>query len=282
MNNKEEVFIPFNAKKAERIFMAISAHQDDIEIMATDGILKAFDSENLGFVAVVTTDGAGSARSGIYEKYTNDKMMEIRKEEQKKAAIIGNYSALHLLNYTSKQVKDNDDEEIVAQYMYLIKKYRPEVIYTHNPADKHDTHVGVITKVLAAIRKLSQDLRPEKLYGCEVWRDLDWVLDDDKVVFDVSGHENLSASLLGVFDSQIAGGKRYDLATSGRRLANATYSASHEVDTIKSIAYALDLSPLMRNNQTLQEYVSIKINNLHNDVMDRLKRIDVNHEKHED
>ena len=63
-----------------------------------------------------------------------------------------------------------------------------------------------------------------------MWRDLDWLMDADKVVFDVSAHENLQAALLGVFDSQICGGKRYDLATMGRRRANATYFASHGVD----------------------------------------------------
>jgi hypothetical protein len=38
------------------------------------------------------------------------------------------------------------------------------------------------------------------------------MIDEDKVVLDVSAHENLQAALLGVFDSQICGGKRYDLA----------------------------------------------------------------------
>jgi len=39
--------------------------------------------------------------------------------------------------------------------------------------------------------------------------------------------ENLQFALLGVFESQIAGGKRYDLALMGRRRANATYFESH-------------------------------------------------------
>ncbi len=39
--------------------------------------------------------------------------------------------------------------------------------------------------------------------------------DEDKVAFDLSAQENLQMALLGVFDSQISGGKRYDLATMG-------------------------------------------------------------------
>ena len=77
--------------------------------------------------------------------------------------------------------------------------------------------------------------RPAQLYGCEVWRDLDWMLDEEKVVFDLSAHESLQAALLGVFDSQICGGKRYDLATQGRRRAHATYAASHGTDEATSL-----------------------------------------------
>jgi hypothetical protein len=86
------------------------------------------------------------------------------------------------------------------------------------------------------------------VYGCEVWRDLDWPTDADKVAFDLSAHENLQASLVGIFDSQICGGKRYDLATQGRRRAHATYAASHGTDTATAVTYALDLSPLIADS----------------------------------
>jgi hypothetical protein len=59
--------------------------------------------------------------------------------------------------------------------------------------------------------------------GCEVWRNLDWLLDEDKQGLPVDDRPNLAAALSGVFDSQISGGKRYDLAVQGRRLANATF-----------------------------------------------------------
>ena len=69
--------------------------------------------------------------------------------------------------------------------------------------------------------------------------------DTNKVAFDVSAHENLAAAVLGVYDSQIAGGKRYDLATAGRRLAHATFSESHTVDGAAALIYAMDLTPLV-------------------------------------
>lgn len=129
----------------------------------------------------------------------------------------------------------------------LIRAARAEAVYTHNPADKHDTHVAVALRVIAAIRSLPKEFQPKRLYGCEVWRDLDWMVDADKVGFDVSAHENLQSALLGVFDSQISGGKRYDLATLGRRRAHATYFASHATDVTTGLNFGMDLTPLIQD-----------------------------------
>ncbi len=279
LNNKNaEWFVPDgeNIEKALKrtTHLAISAHQDDVEIMAYDGIVKCFGNDTNWFSAVIVTNGAGSARNGIYADYTDEDMQKIRKVEQKKAAYIGDYSALALLDYSSAQVKSAGCREIVEELKNIISQSGAEVIYTHNLADKHDTHLGVVTKVINAIRELPKEQRPKKLYGCEVWRNLDWVLDNQKVVFDVSAHPNLSAALVGVFDSQIAGGKRYDLATSGRRLANATYSASHTVDESDALSYAIDLTPLIEDESlSILEYIKGYIRSFEEDVTSKLNKV---------
>ncbi len=274
-NKNAEWFIPdgmdIDSGIERTTHLAIAAHQDDIEIMAYDGIVKCFGNDKNWFGAIVVTNGAGSARNGIYADYSDEAMQEIRRVEQKKAAYVGEYSALALLDYTSAQVKSAGSREIIEELKDIIQKAGAEVIYTHNPADKHDTHLGVVTKVIQAIRELPNEQRPKKLYGCEVWRNLDWVMDAQKVVFDVSAHPNLSAALVGVFDSQIAGGKRYDLATSGRRLANATYSASHSVDQSDALSYAIDLTPLIEDDSmSIVEYIRGYIRNFEEDVINKL------------
>lgn len=276
-NNGAEFFIPDNKPVEEAInrttHMAISAHQDDIEFMAYDGILRCFGSSKEWFYAVVVTNGAGSPRSGLYADYTDEKMQEIRKSEQKKAAFVGEYGAVSLLNYPSSVVKDPKNDDVVEELKALITTANPKVIYTHNLADKHETHVSVVGKVIRAIRELPENLRPEALYGCEVWRNLDWVNDDEKVVFDVSEHSNIAASINEVFDSQIAGGKRYDLAVAGRRLANATFSASHGVDTSTALIYGMDLTPLIKDvNLDINEFVQGYINRFGKDVADKLMK----------
>jgi LmbE family N-acetylglucosaminyl deacetylase len=276
-NQGAEIFIsdqaPLDEAFQRTTHLAIAAHQDDIEIMAYDGILKCFGSHDQWFTAIVVTNGSGSPRDGFYAHYSDAAMQKVRKQEQKKAAFIGGYSALALLDYPSAAVKDPHDAEIVRELKQLIAITRPKIIYTHNLADKHDTHVGVVLKVIRALRELPADVRPERLFGCEVWRNLDWVNDAEKVVFDVSAHPNLGAALLEVFDSQVAGGKRYDRATAGRRIANATYAASHGTDQAAAVIYGMDLTPLIKDAQLdITEYVLGYINRFGQDVVGRIEK----------
>jgi hypothetical protein len=89
----------------------------------------------------------------------------------------------------------------------------------------------------------------------------------------VEGHENLQNALLGVFDSQIAGGKRYDLATMGRRKAHATYSESHGVDGAAGLVWGMDLTALMHDDSAPVERVVDLIKRFESDVRDRLTRM---------
>lgn len=275
-----EFFIPdgkaFEEAAKRTTHLAIVAHQDDIEIMAYDGILKCFGREDMWFSGAVVTNGAGSPRDGLYSSYTDLEMQKVRKLEQKKAAFVGEYGILALMNYSSSEVKDPNNAGLVKELAELITDTKPQVIYTHNPADKHDTHVGVAMRIIAAIRSLPPEYRPEKLFGCEVWRNLDWVNDEEKVAFDVSAHPNLAGALVEVFDSQICGGKRYDLATQGRRLANATYAASHGVDVTSSLIYGIDLTELITGKGceiNISEYIRGFISRFEKDVTDRIEKL---------
>lgn len=225
--------------------LAVSAHQDDIEFMAYDGILKCCRNPEWHFTAVVLTDGAGSPRNGRYADYTDEEMKRVRREEQKKAAVTGGYNAQIFLDLPSARIKDPSDKTAVESLKEIIAKTEPQYIYTHNIADKHDTHIAAALRLVQALREL--DYIPEAFYGCEVWRGLDWVNDDEKIVFDVGGSDDLAAALLSAFDSQIAGGKRYDLAVMGRRRANATFSEPHVVDRAEEAIFAMDLLPLLRD-----------------------------------
>jgi len=244
-----DVFVPDGAEIAVALrrttHLAVGAHQDDLELMAAHGVLECFQNPARWFSGVVVTNGGGSARDFEYQDYSDEQMMAVRQLEQRKAAFVGEYSAMVQLRHPSTAVKDGASPGVLADLVNILSETRPEVVYTHNLADKHDTHVAVALRLIAACLALPAELRPQRVIGCEVWRDLDWLCDADKVVMPVDRHENLQAALMGVFDSQIAGGKRYDLATAGRRRAHATYFKSHDTDEHTSLIWGMDLTPLL-------------------------------------
>lgn len=243
-----DIFIPdatpLPSALSRTTHLGIGAHQDDLEFFAVHGILECHGRDDRWFTGVTVTDGAGSARAGVYERFTDGEMIGVRREEQRKAAVIGEYAAMCQLDYPSRMIKDRGQTGPVEDLHAILDASRPQVLYLHNPADKHATHVAVLARSLAAVRRLPREARPAKIYGCEVWRDLDWLPDGKKVALPVGDRTNLQAALNGVFDSQISGGKRYDLAVMGRRLAHATFHESHATDKETGLVFAVDLTPL--------------------------------------
>lgn len=259
------------AALARTTHLCVAAHQDDIEIMAYHGIAECFGRRDRWFSGVVVTNGAGSPRSGLYADYSDAEMQAVRRREQRKAAYVGDYSVQLQLAHPSAAVKDPSNAAVQSDLTAIFAAAGAEVVYLHQPADKHPTHIAVLAHSIQALRALPPDRRPAKVFGCEVWRDLDWLCDDDKQLLDVGACPNLAASLVGIFDSQISGGKRYDLATAGRRLAHATYHSSHATDCYQGITWAMDLTPLIHDPAlTLNAYAQKLIRRFAADVAARL------------
>jgi LmbE family N-acetylglucosaminyl deacetylase len=229
--------------------LCVGAHQDDEEFMAYHGIAECYGRKDKWFTGVCLTNGGGSARTDIYADYSDEEMMEVRQQEQRKAAYVGDYACQIQLGHPSSDLKNPAETSVIDELRKIFETARPEEVYLHNPADKHDTHVAAVLRSISALRALPKDQRPRKVYGCEIWRSLDWLNDDDKQVLPVDGHPNLAAALSGVFDSQIVGGKRYDSAVMGRRTANATFFESHATDKSTALSWAMDLTPLIEDDE---------------------------------
>jgi LmbE family N-acetylglucosaminyl deacetylase len=259
-NATADCFVPDGADlqtaTARTTHIGIGAHQDDLELMAFHGISECFGLQDKWFCGVVCTNGAGSPRAGVYANCTDEQMRAIRRTEQRTAAAVGQYGVMLQLDHPSAVVKNPANPTLAQDLSQILRTARPDVVYTHNPADKHDTHVAVMGATIAALRSLPADCRPKQVLGCEMWRDLDWLPDRRKVLLDISQRQNIAAALAGVFDSQISGGKRYDLAVMGRRRANATFFESHGVDSTELLAFAMDLMPLVQNHDlAIADYV---------------------------
>ncbi|HZZ18531.1 MAG TPA: PIG-L family deacetylase [Opitutaceae bacterium] len=275
-NPGADVYVPDAALTPEQALrsvthLCIGAHQDDIEIMAQSGISDCLGVPGKAFGGVVVTNGAGSPRTGAFASYTDHQMLAVRREEQREAARLGHYAIQLQLSHPSADIKNSSHPGVAADLVSIFKGCRPDVVFLHNPADKHDTHIAVLQRCLAAIKVLPAAERPVRVLGCEVWRDLDWLPDSEKVALDSGRHPELARKLLAVFDSQVSGGKRYDIAAIGRRAANATFHTSHATDSVAGITWAIDLTPVIKDGgPSIGEFTASIISRFGADVAKRI------------
>jgi len=254
--------------------LCVIAHQDDIEINAYPAVAECFGRADRFFTGVVMTNGAGSARTGPFAGTTDAEMQRIRRDEQRRAAELGRYNLQVQLAHASADVKRADHPGVQADLAAIFGGCVADVVYLHQPVDKHDTHVACFLRCLEAIRALPPARRPRRVLGVEGWRDLDWLADADKVALDAGLYPELAEQLINVFASQIAGGKRYDRAALGRRAANATMQASHAVDAATAVSLAMDLTPLVQDD-TLSPvaFAQRHLERFRGDVTSRLQRL---------
>lgn len=255
--------------------LAIAAHADDLELMAAEGILTCFDSTERWFTGVVVTDGTGGPRTAQTGALDPNEVRRRRASEQRRAAELGAYSAVIQLGFSSDAIKRRDAldcERAINAFVEILERAPPEVLYTHDLTDKHDTHVAVALRVIEACRRLPLQARPARVIGCEVWRGLDWLVDSDKVLMPLDDREELQLALIATFSSQIQDGKRYDLGALGRRRANATFSESHHNDRHRGLAFGSDLTPLLESGNP-EALITARINNLKSEILTRLNRL---------
>lgn len=275
-NKQADIFVPDGTELDKALsrttHLCIGAHPDDIEINCYPAIAECFGKAESWFTGVTVTNGAGSARAGIYAEYSDTEMVAVRRSEQRKAAVIGEYNIQFQLGYSSSGMRK--DPDVIDDLKQILDATQPDTIYLHNPADKHDTHVAVFLRSLEAIRALPLNKRPKKAFAYEGWRNLDWLCDSEKIALDASKFPNLAAALTGLFDSQISGGKRYDLAIAGRRRSNATFHDSHSVDNCDAVNWAVNLTALIENeNLSVETFVLDFIERFRKDVLQRLRRL---------
>ena len=267
------IFVPDgmapNDALARTTHLGVGAHADDLEIMAIHGILACYEQTERWFCGAVVTDGAGSPGTVEHERAA---LADIRRGEQERAATLGRYGAQIFLDYSSADVKEPRDDRVVTDLVALLRATRPEVVYTHALSDAHETHVAVALRLIAACRALAPAERPERVLGCEVWRDLDWLSPVDKVTLPADERPELQAALVGVFASQLAG-KNYAAAALGRRAAHAAFSDSHASDIHRGVVWAMDLSPLVAGTADVSEYARELVRRLEDDVLGRIRRL---------
>jgi len=286
---RASVFCPSGRPAAEALGatrqLGVVAHADDLEIAAIKGILDCYDDAQPGFCGVVVCDGLGGQAIGgqavggggtgsrgvdAGASLTPEQYRQLREREQQEAAKLGRYAAVVCLQHSSAHVRSRHPS-VSADLDLLLAQVSPDVIYTHNPIDAHDTHVAVVVALIEALKRSSA--RKPRVIGCEVWRDLDWLPEAQRVTLDVSAHASLQGELIRVFASQTSG-KRYDLAALGRRQAHATFRSSDRADAASGVVFGVDLTSLLAPDApTLQEFSLDLVDAFRRDVEARFARL---------
>jgi len=253
--------------------LGIGAHADDLEILAFPGIAACFQHPKNRFSGVVVTDGAGAPRSGPFARTSDADLIQIRRAEQRQAADLGQYASVIQLAHPSSTVRQTDRSAVIGDLIQILEVARPQTLYLHNPADRHETHIAVLLACLEALQQLPASARPKEIYGCEVWGDLDWVPSSHIVRLPCSAPENLGTSLLNCFHSQVEGGKRYDRAALGRRHAQATFGNPTQPDSEQEVVLAFDLRPLLETNLSLDSFVGSALDLFRTQTLARIAKL---------
>jgi LmbE family N-acetylglucosaminyl deacetylase len=262
-NPGAEVFVPDGRAPDDALarvtHVGIGAHADDLELMAFHGIAHCLATPGCWFGGVVCSDGARAPRTGRFAGLGDAELRELRRAEQRAAAARGRYAAVAQLDYPSPALLAGD-ASLVDDLFAFLDATRPRVVYTHEPADRHASHVATCAAAIAALRRLPAEWRPARVLGCEVWRSLDWLAEGDLVRLDVSGHDETWRALLGCFASQIEGARPFDAGALGRARANAVFSEARAAGGGGGVWLAIDLTPLVRDPQlSLDAFVRERI-----------------------
>ncbi len=277
LNPAADIFIPNGTAEddalARTTHLGVGAHADDLELLAGHAILECRQKKDRGFAGVICSDGADGPRQGAFANRSPEEMREIRRQEQRQAAALGEYGIMIQLNRPRREIQDSKNPALEQDLLAVLEACRPQAVYSHSPTDRHETHVAVITALCRAMRWMNPEQRPQKFYGCEVWGGLDWLEEKEKVRFNLNGADPLLPSLLREFKSQLEDGRRYDAALLGRMRANAVFQDPHAVDPARLMLLAMDLTPLIRSNTLdMADFVAARVENFMTEAISRIRK----------
>ena len=293
--HEPQIFVPDGSSTETALsrvtHLWIGAHQDDAEVADYYGIRKCYESKDEHFCAITLANGRGSPLVGEFANMDAEEMVEVRRHEQIEAAIIGKYSAVIQTMFPSRIICDKEETAVTSDLVALIRQMpNLKVIHTHNPADKHDTHVAVACRVKEALQQLPERLSQLSVNGIEVWRKLDWMVDHitdnngskisnpGKVMLDVSANPasapNLDIDVLLPFRSQNTT-RDYAIGSQASRESNGVFGIPHDTCQATRVTIAMDLMPAILGKTTYAGLTFDHIMELQNEQLARIAR----HEK---
>jgi LmbE family N-acetylglucosaminyl deacetylase len=118
----------------KKIVMVIAAHPDDSEF-GSGGTIAKWVREGQQVICVVCTNGDKGTSD---DSMTSEKLARIREQEQREAAKVLGVSEVIFLGYPDGGLEDT--AEFRGKLVRLLRKYRPDVVITHDPKLRYMGH----------------------------------------------------------------------------------------------------------------------------------------------
>ena len=114
--------------------MVMAAHPDDSEF-GCGGTIAKWVNEGQEVICIVCTNGDKGTSD---ENMTSEKLAAIREQEQREASKVLGVSEVIFLGYPDGGLEDT--AEFRGKLVRLLRKYRPEVVITHDPKLRYMGH----------------------------------------------------------------------------------------------------------------------------------------------
>jgi LmbE family N-acetylglucosaminyl deacetylase len=216
----------------QKLVMVIAAHPDDSEF-GSGGTIAKWVKEGQRVVYVVCTNGDKGTSD---ENMTSERLARIREQEQRAAAEVLGVSDVIFLGYPDGGLEDTADFR--GKLVRLLRKYRPEVVITHDPRLRymgHRDHRIAGTVAMDAIFPYCRDHlfypehRAEGLLPHKVAEVYFTGAEDPDVFIDISETFDLKAKAISCHVSQV-GDHTQDLENWMRQMARRFAAMSKRPD----------------------------------------------------
>ncbi|MBS3095204.1 PIG-L family deacetylase [Candidatus Woesearchaeota archaeon] len=174
-----------------KTIMAFVSHNDD-EIIGIGGTLLKYVKEGKEIIVVIFSYGEKS-----HPHLKEEIVSSTRQKEAEDIDKIFERECIFLGLEEGKIREEANKNNARGRIKTLVRKYKPEIIFTHSESDPHPDHKAVNYVVMNALKKTGYN---KSIYTFEVWN----ILNENKpaIYVDISDTFELKKRLMKKFKSQ--------------------------------------------------------------------------------
>lgn len=231
--------------------LIVAAHPDD-EVLGCGGTAALHSHSGSETNLLILSTGIEARHKNIDGEY-GEEISKLRDQTRQAAEILGIERTL-FLDFPDNRMDSVALLDVVKAVEEVIEQFRPNIVYTHNPADLNIDHEITARAVITATRPFPGQ-GVHSVYSFEVPSSTEWNLAgknqpfSPNVFVDISSAMELKLKALEAYSSEIRTfphprSKEGILALSRMRGAQAGLPAAEGFKLVRSIVHSTDFDPL--------------------------------------